>query len=131
MRLSPQHYAIALYESLSMIKPEETERVLDNFVKILEAAGRIAEFENVAEEFLKYEQRQKGLVATQVSYARKDSLEATMLETLNGRLGGNRLLSQRMEAGLIGGVVIESEDELLDASVKKSLESLKKSLISE
>lgn len=129
MKVTPTFYAEALYQALQETKPSQQEEVLDNFVKVLADAGHLAMFAEIEAAFQQYERKQKGMVEANVLFAREHKTQKNILNELNNLLGKNVELKTKINSGIIGGVVIETEDERIDASVKSQLSQLKKFLI--
>ena len=130
MKITPQIYAAALYQSLEQVSDQDTDTVLDNFAKLLAASGHLDFLDDIEESFLRYEQEQKGKKTVAVTFADPEQSTSKIMSEINKILGKNTVLSQQVDKGLIGGVVIETEDELIDASLRTSIKKLKDELSS-
>lgn len=131
MKLTALQYAKTLFESLQDTDTKHHALVMDNFLAALKANNDLKMFEDIALEFEKLEKAQKGIKIAEVTSAsplNKQS-EKDIIEQLNKIVGGKVELKQKVDEKLIGGVVIKLDDMLIDASAKKSLEELKKSII--
>jgi F-type H+-transporting ATPase subunit delta len=128
MKITPQQYAISLYQALSECRPQDQERVLDNFVRLLAEAGQLSRVAEIEAEFIKYDLKQKGQVSATAKFALPGAESARVLDTLNSVLGRNVVFKKEVDENLVGGVLVETEDERIDLSVKKQLEDLKKAL---
>lgn len=130
MRYTSKQYATALHQALEEIKPEDQDKVLDNFVAVLRQHGDLEKFAEIGEAFLEYEKTAKGLKLAEVTSARKLSgaEEEKIIRELNNYIGGRVELKKRIDEGLIGGIVVKIGDELIDGSIKKNLQELKSQL---
>ena len=130
MKYSSKQYAQALFEALQGSSPSDSEKVLDNFVKILAENNDIKLFERISEEFHQLDLAQKGIKLAQVTSAKPISSgnEKEIVATLNTLLKSKVELKKSVDENLVGGVVIKVDDLLIDASVKNSLTQLKQDL---
>jgi ATP synthase F1 delta subunit len=128
MKITSRQYAEALYQVLSETAPADMEKVMDNFVQALQDNGHLELWPEIEAEFKRFEAVARGNVPVDVTVARPGD-ENKILPELHALLGRNLVLKKNVDAGLIGGVVVETAEERLDASVKNHLKNLKKSLI--
>lgn len=130
MRHSPKQYAQALLEALQGTAPSDSDKVLDNFVKILAENNDLKLFEQISKELHQLDLAQKGIKLAQVTSAKplSSSNEKEIVETLNTLLKSKVELNKSLDENLVGGVVVRVDDLLIDASVKNSLKQLKKDL---
>lgn len=130
MKYLPKQYASALFEALQGSAPSDSEKVLDNFVKILAENNDLKLFEQISQEFHQLDLTQKGIKLAQVTSAKPISSnnEKEIVETLNILLKSKIELKKSVDENLVGGVVIRVDDLLIDASVKNSLNRLKQDL---
>ena len=130
MRYSAKQYAQALMDSLADTDPKDSDKVLDNFVKVLAENNDIRLFEQISEEFHKMELAKKGIKQVEVTSAHpiNHENEKEILHELNKLVKGNYELKKKVDESLIGGVVLRMDDQMLDASVKNNLQQLKNEL---
>ena len=130
MKYTAKQYAQALMESLEGTSPGDQEKVLDNFVKILAENNEIRNFEAIAEEFHKLELAKQGVkqVEIQSAHPLNRENEKEILDELNKLVKGKLEVKKKINEDLIGGVVIQLEDKVIDASIKHQLEQLKEQL---
>lgn len=117
-------------DSLQDTDPKDQDKVLDNFVKILVENNALRLFDQIAEEFHKLDLAKKGIKQVNVESARplSRSNERAIIEELN-KLARHKIeLKKEIDERLIGGVVIQMDDQLIDASVSGQLEQLKENL---
>lgn len=130
MKYSPTQYAQALSDTIRNSRPEDTEKILDNFAALLRQNADLAKFSEIAAAFEQYEKEMTGVKFAEVSSARKLSAseEKKLIKRLNDYIGVRVELKQKVDEGLIGGVVVRLGDELIDGSIKKNLQELKSKL---
>ena len=130
MKNTPKQYANALIEVLEQTNPKDQDMVLDNFVKVLAENNDLRLFEEIADEFHKQELARKGIKQIEVTSAHpiNKANEQEIIHELNKLVKGNYELKKEIDEKLIGGVVIRMDDQMIDASVKNSLEELKEEL---
>lgn len=105
---------------------------MDNFVAVLKENGDIGNLDAIESEFSAYEKEARGIVTAQVTTAKSlgAEQEKKIVAELNEYISGQVELKKKVDEGLIGGVVVKIGDELLDASLRRNLQDLKKKLIS-
>ena len=131
MKFTAKNYAQALMDSLQDTAPKEHEKVLDNFAKLLAENNDLRLFEAIAEEFHKLELKKDGVKQVEITSAHplgKDS-EKAILNELNKLVGSKLEIKKKVDEGLIGGVLVQVDDQVLDTSVKNQLEQLKQEII--
>lgn len=124
MKFSPEQYARALHEALLETKPAEHDKILDRFVAILKEKGDLGLYPEIDKAFRQQQLRHTGAAPAEITTARETKLSPALLETLNKVVGGKLEVKQKVDESLIGGVVVRSDELLLDASLKSELESL-------
>lgn len=131
MKFLPKQYAQALIDSLSETDPKDTDKVLDNFVKVLAENNELRQFDQIAQEFHKLELNKKGIKQVEVTSAHPLSKENEqhILKELNKLVKNDLELVKKLDEKLIGGLVVRMDDQLIDTSVKSNLDKLKKELI--
>ncbi len=130
MRFSAKQYAQALMDSLQDTGPKDQEKVLDNFVKLLAENNDLRLFDQIEQEFHKMDLAAKGIKQVEVRSAHplNKENEKAILDELNKLVKGKVELKKEVDERLIGGVIIQMEDQVIDASVKNQLEQLKDNL---
>jgi F-type H+-transporting ATPase subunit delta len=131
MRYTAKNYAQALLEALEGVHGKDQNTVLDNFVKVLAENNDVRLFEQISEEFHKLDLARKGIKQVQVTSAHNltPSAEHEIVDQLNKLAHGKVEIKKKIDEQLIGGVIIQMEDQVLNASVKNELQQLKNELI--
>ncbi len=122
--MKAQEYAQALYEAIHEVRPEDHDKVLENFVKILGQSGDIGMYDQIEEEYKKLEGAAKGIKQVTITSAHPVNSKQLVKE-LNDIVGDKVEVKEKIDQSLIGGVVVRVDDTLIDASVKNSLNNLK------
>ena len=130
MHFSPRHYAQALADSLEGTDPKDIDLILNNFTEILAANGDVGKFKEIEGEFEKLTLERKGVKLANVTSAHplSEKTERDIVHELNKIVKGDLELKKKIDQKILGGVVIRMDDQLIDASVKGSLNSLKEEL---
>ena len=103
-----------------------------NLIQLMLRRGRIEDLEHVVAEFRRLDNAQKGITiatATSASPLKADEVKAltTRLEALTG---GSIELDVKVDPSLLGGLVVQVGDRLIDGSVRGRLERLRNQLVS-
>ena len=131
MKFTAKNYAHALFESLSDTNPKDADKILDNFVKVLAENNDLRLFEEISSEFHRLELQKKGIKEVEITSAspiNKEN-EQMILHELNKIVKGDFEVKKKIDEKIIGGVMIQVDDKMLDATVKNQLEELKKDLM--
>lgn len=130
MKYSAKQYAQVLLEVASSASPADLDKVLNNFVSVLAENNDLRLFDKIAEEFHKKDLEKDGIKTVEVTSVQplNRENERQIIEALNKYVKGKVELRKNLDESLVGGVLIQADDLLFDASVKKSLERLKKDL---
>ena len=128
MNITSKQYAEALYETLHTAPTADQSEILNNFVQLLADEGRLKIWPAIEAEFVRYDQKATGKIPAEAVFAKKEIAHGKTFDTLKQVLGKELEFKTRVDESLLGGVVIETEDERIDLSLKKQLSNLKKTL---
>jgi F-type H+-transporting ATPase subunit delta len=130
MKYTAKQYAKALMDALETRSPKDQDKILDNFVEVLARNSDLKLYDDISQEFHKLELKAKGITQANVTTAHPLGADAEkkLVKELNEFIKGKVEIKKKVDANLIGGVVVQLEDTLIDASVKRSLEDLKNNL---
>lgn len=130
MKFTAIQYAQALREVIEGTAPVDLDKVLDNFVQVLAQNSDLKLFDQIASEFHKEELAKKGIKEAVLTSAHPLNYEneKQILDLLNKHVKGKLELTKQIDEGLVGGVVVQVDDVVIDASVVNSLKRLKKDL---
>ncbi|HOP77826.1 MAG: ATP synthase F1 subunit delta [Thermogutta sp.] len=102
-----------------------------NFLKVLSRRGRLDIFLPIVHAIHEEFDRRRGIVPVRVVTAAPldEKLSEQLATRLRGLIQGEPRVSYRVDPRVIGGIVIEIGDKVIDASVSAQLERLKKQII--
>ena len=128
MKITSLQYAQTLLEAVQMTAPKDHDKVLDNFVKILAQNGDLSKNQEIEKEYRLLEMKARGISQAEVTVARDVEINSILMDSLNKVVNGKIELKQKIDEGIIGGVVVRVDDTLIDASVKEQLNKLNQAL---
>lgn len=128
MKFTSKQYAQALYDAVQETAPKDQDKVLDNFVKVLVENGDIGKHSEIEEEYLNLEMKSKGISQAEVTVAKDVEMNSSLINQLNEIVGTKIEVKKKVDAGIVGGVVVRVDDTLIDASVKTQLSNLNSEL---
>lgn len=125
------------------IAEEERQAVLDrlfkgrvtplvmNFLGVLNAKSRLGLLAAIADEYQEMLAEQLGKIEVDLTVAQR--LDGDLLEQVRQRINAafqkDAVLHQRVDESIIGGLVLQIGDRVIDASVKSQLDAMKKQLM--
>lgn len=124
MKLTSQQYASALYDAVHETSSKDHDLVLDNFVKVLAQAGDLGKYQEIEKEYKLLEMKEKGISSAEVTTAKDIEINSGLIKQLNEIIGNKVEVKQKVDEGIVGGVIVRVDDTLIDASVKTQLENL-------
>ena len=125
-QLEPQAKRAALEDMLT-----GADELFLNFIRLLVDKGRIAEVEDVHEEWAGLLARQERILDLELQTAVElsDEEAAKVVEQIEKASGRKVVVSRTVDPDLIGGLVIQAGSVRLDASVRGRLEQLREELM--
>lgn len=124
---SIQDYAKALYEVTKDLKGTELKKATEAFAALLLRHNNLKMASAIIAVFETYAHKQAGEVAIEVITARE--IDETTLESIKKVFGEKVNATHRVQEDLIGGVIIKTEDTILDGSLKTQLQNLQAHLV--
>jgi len=101
--------------------------LLVNFLGVLNAKGRLNILTDVTDAFHHLVDEKRGVVEVDVTVAQElsqDQLQQVQ-QKVSQALGKNAIVTQKIDESIIGGLMLQVQDKLIDASVKYQLEAIK------
>lgn len=136
-KITNKQYAQALFEATRDLKDEKLSKAMERFVLLLARQHKLKRAEQIIIEYEKRVKRENGEIEIVVKSARK--LEKTLLEKIGdvfsaqgGSVSGEGKkveTKEEVDASLLGGVVVKTEEKILDGSLKTQLVKLKQNLL--
>ena len=75
MSYTAKQYATALYQAIHDAGPKDQEKILDNFLQVLQEHNQLALAPEIEAEFLNYDRESRGMKLAEVTSARPLSRE--------------------------------------------------------
>jgi F-type H+-transporting ATPase subunit delta len=124
-QLDPQARKAALRDLLA-----DGEELLRNFLLVLVDKGRTAQLDEIAREFERLVAAHEGIVSAELTTAIELSDEEAndLLRRIEKSTGRKLEATRKVDADLIGGIVLQIGSFRLDASVRGRLERLRREL---
>ena len=111
-------------------KPARLEPELERFVRLLVKNGRLEDVRFIFRSFLTMYYRSRGiLVARLTTVVPARELEAKLRTMLEKKFGSKVLVESRVDPDLVGGFTLEVGDYLLDASVRRQIETIRRQFV--
>ena len=128
MKITPKQYAISLYETTKNVDKFKAEKRIKNFVDILKKNNDLSLADKIKDEYNKYHRNQRNISKIEIDSSNK--LNSEMLNKIIQKFKNQIEVEEKINESLIGGIVIKIDNNvLIDGSVKRKLEDLKKKLI--
>lgn len=130
MKISPRQYAQSILECLEDASPEKGKILLNNFFQAIEENNDVKLLPDIIEEIEKVKQRKMGIKKTAIITALDISkdLKREIRRNLEEKFKAKVEPEYEIRPEILGGIIIESEDEILDASMRAWLNKFKQSL---
>lgn len=129
-RLTPKQYAIALYELTRGLSHAEIDAVVKKFMKMVADRNQASLAERIILEYHRQALSHEGVIEGDLTTAKAvPDVERKEIELALGKMLKKTVhLNDRVDAQLIGGLVVSFPDLLIDASLRNQLSALKHSL---
>lgn len=130
MKIIYKQLAAALYESLSQ-EGAVHDTVIKRFVRIIREKRLESHFDEIAASFVRLAKERQRLRDVTVIVADKHHATVDVLDAVRKGLdtGYEYTITVAEDPKMIGGIVVQNGDTLLDASVKRKLEKLYEAMI--
>ncbi len=110
--------------------PGPLEPELERFIRLLVKNGRMEDVRFMFRSFIEMYYRSRGiLVARLTTVVPSEELERKLRTMLEGKFGREVLVESRVDPALIGGFTLEVGNYLLDASVRRQIESIRRQFV--
>ncbi len=125
-KLSINQYAKILYDITVGQKPEEMSKGISAFIEFVQKNRAWKKMNEIGEAFQKYSKKQEGWVELHITSAQKLSQE--IIEEVKKNFGTKVEVTTSEEKSLIGGIKVQTDNKIFDASVKTQLQKMKETL---
>ena len=128
MKITPKQYAISLYETTKNVDKFKAEKRVATFVDILKKNNDLSLADKIKDEYNKYHRNQRNI--SKIEIASNSKLDSGILNKIIQKFKNQIEVEEKIDESLIGGIVIKIDNNvLIDGSVKRKLENLRKSLV--
>lgn len=128
MKFTVKQYAQSLMEVLENTAPKQQDRVIDNFINILQTNGDSSAYEKIVAEVEKLMNEYVETSKVTITTAGDTNVTPSLLKELNQFSKSKMEVTKVTDEEILGGVVIRVDDTLIDASLKTQLDNLEESL---
>jgi F-type H+-transporting ATPase subunit delta len=131
MKITPNQYAKTLYELTLDKSQSEIGDVIAEFAKLLAKKNQTKLLPKIIEKFTAIWNKENGIVEAEVMSARK--LESHQVHKVESYLkkkyeAKKVLINNVVNESIKGGIIIRVGDEVMDGSVSRQLQNLRKKL---
>ena len=110
--------------------PGPLEPELERFIQLLVRNGRIGDVRFILHSFIEMYYRSRGVrVARLTTVVASEELERKLHGMLSKQLGCEVLIETKVDPALLGGFTLEVGDYLLDASVRRQIETIRRQFV--
>jgi len=127
-KLLPRQYARILHEVTKGVQKQKLDSVIETFILFLAKERVLHKIEFIIKEFIAISKEAAGVKTLKVTSARKLSKET--MDKVCDAFGAAVEMEAQVDPELLGGLVVQDGYTVLDASVKRQLETLKQKLVS-
>lgn len=132
MKITSTQYAKSLYEVTAEKSKHEIDGVIAGFLKVLRKKNQMKLAKKIIEKFSEIYNKKNGIVEAEVATSRKlESSQVHKVESyIKERYSAKKvILNNKIDLDIKGGIIIKIGDEILDASIARSLAELKNALV--
>ena len=117
-------------DAIAAVLGDQADREAVNLARLLVESGRIHELGEIAEEYSLLTDEAAGRVRVTATAAvdLTDQEKERLAGDLSGRLGKEVRLTARVDRAILGGLVIQTGDTVIDASLATRLQQLRRRL---
>lgn len=131
MKVSNSQYANALYEAAKGKSQSEIDKIVASFVKILAKNNQVKNAESIIKKFKEVWNKKEGIVEAEVVSREKLNLgmKNEIERYVEKKYKAEKVeIIEKIDSKIKGGVIVRVGDEVMDGSISKQLQNLKKSL---
>lgn len=128
MKITPKQYAKSFLEAIAE-NPGKEKNYLDNFLKIIGANNDEKNLPRIIEEFKKISEAESGVkeVAAISAIPLSGEIKELIIKKLENVFKAKIKLSEKVDQKILGGLILETGNEVLDASISTAINKLKRS----
>lgn len=128
MKLTDRQYEEILYQLVKDAKPAEVSKLVKVFATRLAADHRLSHGERIAEGFMHLAKEKTGIVELLVRSA--FPLQEVQKKKIAQVFAPQKIeITERIDKNIIGGLVLETKNQILDGSLRQRLKALECALV--
>lgn len=131
MKVSNSQYANALYEAAKGKSQSEIDKIVASFVKIMAKNNQVKNSESIIKKFKEVWNKKEGIVEAEVVSREKLNLgmKNEIERYVEKKYKAEKVeIIEKIDKDIKGGIIVKVGDEVMDGSIGKQLQNLKKSL---
>lgn len=125
-KLIPIQYAKILYHLTAECDEQDIDAAVDRFMLYLRENQALSKLDYILDAFQKYAKEKQGIVSLRITSARE--LRPAFIENVTRRVSDTAETEVAVDSSLIGGLVIQHGNSIIDASVKHQMDKLRQAL---
>lgn len=132
MKITAKQYARSLFDQVRDLEKEETDKVVNNFAKVLGENNHLSYLPNIIRQFRNMWNTEKGIVEVEVISAHELGKKSRAeIENFIKEEAGDKTteVSYKIDKNIKGGFVVKMGDKILDASLKTRIRDLRNTLV--
>ena len=127
MKITPKQYAISLYESTKKVDELEIEKRIKKFIDILKRNNNLSLIDKIIEKYYEHYRSERNI--SKIEITSNEKIDPEILNKIIHKFKKQIEIEEKIDESLIGGMIIKIDDSLLiDGSIKRKLEELKKNI---
>ena len=133
MKISPKIYAVSLYQALEGAPVGQQKKFINNFLRQLLRRGDFKLINKIVAAIEDHLDEVTKTVKLQVVSAKPltEKLKKEIKDIFKKKLAAREVgLSEKVQPDVLGGLALSWNDQIIDVTLKKRLEQLKKHLVS-
>jgi len=123
-KITPYHYAIFLYELF--LEKGDAKKKMDEFIGILKKNNDLGKIQSILLEFDAYEKKQRNIRSLEVISAKP--ISKGIIESIKKAIKGESEIKETIDPSVLGGLVLISDDMMIDGTFRKKIIELNKLL---
>jgi F-type H+-transporting ATPase subunit delta len=106
--------------------------IIVNFLKVLVDNGRLADLDSIHETFLEFLDVESSRIRVMITGSSKldDALMAKVKSALAAKFKKEIIIEEKVDTSILGGVIIRIGDTIIDGSLVKDLNNIRRNLLS-
>lgn len=127
MKITAKQYAISLYEATKNVDKFEAEGRVKRFAAVLKNNNDLSLANKIIDEYGKHYRNLRNI--SKIEITSNAGLDSKILNRIVQKFKNQVEVKEKIDPTLIGGIVVKIDDNILiDGSVKRKLEDLRKEL---